>query len=142
MEPAAQGYFIGGRGRDWSGAVESLVDNLEIFGMQLFKNDKLFPYIKPAMLADRPPVTMTLSGHARVVDTAVGKKDEAWKLEIGFENNSKKAILNATQAMNIALLHGEETDEWAGKKIQLYAEHGLWFGKWQYGLRVGAQVPS
>lgn len=37
-----------------------------------------------------------------------------------FEGKHKGLVLNATNANKIAELHGDETDDWRGKKIVLY----------------------
>ena len=55
---------------------------------------------------------------ARVVMEDVG--DEAGKPVAYFQNRDKGLVLNKTNAMSIGLVHGQDTDGWTGKTIELF----------------------
>ena len=42
------------------------------------------------------------------------------KHKAGKSDHNRKLVLNKTQATVIAKLHGNETDDWAGKRVTLY----------------------
>ena len=48
-----------------------------------------------------------------------GVTEDAWILS--FNEAKKKLVLNKTNAKLIAAHHGEESDDWIGKQITLYA---------------------
>ena len=54
----------------------------------------------------------------RVVMEDVG--DEAGKPVAYFQNRDKGLVLNKTNAMSIGLVHGQDTDAWTGKTIELF----------------------
>jgi hypothetical protein len=91
----------------------------------------LFPkdYLAAPDLVGRE-VTLTMS---RIVSESLhregGDDEQKWclyfeemeKRHRGDRNQpNKRLVLNKTNAKTIAKLHGNETDEWAGKKITLY----------------------
>jgi len=39
---------------------------------------------------------------------------------IHFHNTNKGMVLNKTNAMNLTILYGDETDNWIGKQIELF----------------------
>ena len=47
--------------------------------------------------------------------------DKEQKLVLSFAGTDKLMVLNKTNASTIAKLHGEETDDWSGKRITLCA---------------------
>ena len=59
------------------------------------------------------PVVIT-----RVVMEDVG--DDAGKPIVYFQGKDKGLVLNKTNAMSIGLVHGQETDGWVGKTIELF----------------------
>ena len=61
---------------------------------------------------------------------------------LGFTNSNKKMVLNKTNASMIAFLHGEETDGWRGKLIQLHTPPVPFRGVTKPGIRVKDKVPS
>ena len=61
---------------------------------------------------------------------------------IGFTNSNKRMVLNKTNAFMIAFLHGEETDGWRGKLIQLHTPQVPFRGVSKPGIRVKDKVPS
>ena len=100
--------------------------------MNIFKNDKLFPNIRGVMLKEKR-VTLTMSGKVKVVEMRDGQDV---RVEIFFSDHPKSAVINRTQTMDIADVYGPETDNWAGCPVVLYGEHGTWFGKETWGVRV------
>lgn len=54
---------------------------------------------------------------SRVVVEKLGDDD---KPVVYFEGKEKGVVLNKTNAMNIATMHGPETDNWPGKHVILY----------------------
>lgn len=56
-----------------------------------------------------------------------------------FEGAKKGLVLNKTNAMTIASIHGPETDNWKGKKITIYPTQVRAFGKMESAIRVREQ---
>ncbi len=78
--------------------------------------DSLYPskWLKAGDLQGQTvPVVIT-----RVVMEDVG--DEAGKPVAYFQNQQKGLVLNKTNAMSIGLVHGQDTDAWTGKTIELF----------------------
>jgi hypothetical protein len=112
----------------------------------------LFPkqYLCAADLRGRD-VTLTIS---RLVqeDLRTDKGDEAkWiiyfaEMEERHRRDSKqmmkKLVLNVTNARSIAKLHGNETDDWIGKKITLFPTKTAAFGEQVDCLRIRPTVPK
>jgi hypothetical protein len=46
---------------------------------------------------------------------------EQQKLKLSFKDKEKTLILNKTNAMTIAHVHGPDTDAWMGKEIHLFS---------------------
>lgn len=46
--------------------------------------------------------------------------DEATKPVVYFQNKERGLVLNKTNANNISILYGPDTDNWVGKPITLY----------------------
>ncbi len=64
----------------------------------------------------------------RVVMEDVGNDDGA-KPVVYFEGMDKGLVLNKTNAMSIGLVHGDNTDAWAGKTIELFPAVVLFQGQ-------------
>jgi hypothetical protein len=66
----------------------------------------------------------TLAGKARVLTIAAVDRDKlsdgSVKPVLKFEDEPMKLILNLTNANAIAMLYGNNTDNWIGKLIELY----------------------
>ena len=63
----------------------------------------------------------------RVVMEDVG--DEAGKPVAYFQGQQKGLVLNKTNAMSIGLVHGQETDGWVGKTIELFPSVVMFEGR-------------
>ena len=96
------------------------------------KSTDIFPskYLKSADLQGREPTVII----ARVVmeDFTNGER----KPIMYFQGKEKGMVLNRTNWDRIAFLYGDESDDWAGKRIQLYVELVNFQGKTTEGLRV------
>jgi hypothetical protein len=102
---------------------------------EIFKSD----YLKADDLGDGDmPVTIT-KVEAKEFDSD-GKKD--WKAVLHFKETEKSLVANKTNCQTIADLHGDETDDWAGKRITLYATEVEFGGKTMLGIRVRLRTPT
>ena len=63
-------------------------------------------------------------------------KDEKEELILSFEESAREMVLNRTNAHSISEIHGDETDDWAGKQIVLYPTKVQAFGKSHEVIRV------
>jgi hypothetical protein len=101
---------------------------------------KIFPskYVKAADLQGRPFI-VTIS-RLILEDMGHGAEKER-KPVLYFENASKGLVLNRTNAMIIAALYGDETDQWRGQRITIYPTKVRAFGAMQDAIRVRDQVP-
>lgn len=87
-------------------------------------------YLKAADLQNREvPVTIS-----RVVMEDIGQSDH--KPVLYFEGKDKGIVLNKTNATNIALAYGDETDLWAGKQIVLFTAWVDFQGRSVEAIRV------
>jgi hypothetical protein len=65
----------------------------------------------------------------KIVLELVSSKGEPWP---------KSVILNKTNAMQMAAAFGDDTDQWPGKTIEVWAENVMFQGKFVPGIRVQA----
>jgi hypothetical protein len=68
--------------------------------------------------------------------------DQERKVVLSFANTNKAMVLNKTNAAAIARLHGEETDDWRGKRIILCTREVEYQGTMMHALRVLSQKPE
>lgn len=101
--------------------------------------NEAFPnrYLKAADLNGRD-VTVTIKSVER---EEIGF-DKERKLVLAFANTEKLMVCNKTNGIAIAKMHGEETDNWVGKKIILCAKDVEFQGTMTSALRVLAQKPE
>lgn len=81
-----------------------------------------------------------------VVETLKTERGDEKKPVVYFEETAKKAaesgtkekrlVLNKTNARSIASQHGNEIDNWAGKKITLYPTTAQAFGETKDCIRI------
>lgn len=85
------------------------------------KREQLFPskYIKAEDLEDEVLVTIEALETEEMLDRD-GKKEK--KGVLYFKGLDKGLILNKTNWDRVEAQHGEESDDWVGKKITLFAE--------------------
>lgn len=102
------------------------------------RKSDLYPsrYIKAEDLQGREwPLTIA-SLTTEVIDSERGK--ETMPL-LTFHGVQKGLILNVTNYDSIAAMHGEETDNWAGKSVKLYPDKTRFGGKIVDCVRVRTQ---
>jgi hypothetical protein len=100
----------------------------------------MFPskYIKAVDLNDTD-WTLTMD---RVELEKVGEPgEEEEKPALYFRKTKKPLLLNKTNALTIAALHGPDTDGWAGKKITLFATKVQAFGAIHDAVRIRDTIP-
>jgi hypothetical protein len=64
------------------------------------------------------------------------------KLVVSFDETKKQLVLNWTNAQTITELYGDETEDWVGKKIWLFATQVDFRGKAVMATRVRKQKPE
>ena len=90
---------------------------------------------------DRPILTIAAAEVKEIVDQNTGKRQT--KIIISFEEDPKQFWCNKINSMRISKRFGYETDDWVGKKIQLYVDHEVEFGgKFVDGIRVNVPRPA
>jgi hypothetical protein len=102
---------------------------------------ELFPskYIRAADLGGKPLTVTIKSAAVEALNNPNGGGQQD-KLLLSFVNQPKKLVCNVTNFNSIAELHGEETDGWAGKRIELYPTKASMGGKTFDAVRVRAPV--
>lgn len=70
------------------------------------------------------------------LDTIGQGADAEQKPIVSFRETDKKLVLNKTNAGVIAEQHGDDTDEWLGKKVTLVAREVEFQGKVTWGIRI------
>jgi hypothetical protein len=105
------------------------------------KIDALFPskYVKAADLGGKP-ITLTIAKLA--IEKMGHGAEEERKPVLYFQKATKGLVLNRTNGMIIASLHGPETDHWVGKRITLYPTTVRAFGAVQDCIRVKEEIPA
>ena len=87
-----------------------------------------------------------LQGHnisvtiGNVVTEDIGKGDE--KLIIYFQGHKKGMVLNKTNANNIGILYGPETEDWVGQPIIIFEAMVDFQGKTVPALRIRGPQPK
>jgi hypothetical protein len=105
------------------------------------KMSDLFPskYVKAADLNGKH-ITLTIK-ELRVEEMGHGSEKER-KAVIYFERATKGLVLNRTNAMIIASLYGDESDDWRGCRITIYPTKVRAFGSMQDAIRVREEIPA
>jgi hypothetical protein len=104
------------------------------------KRDELFPskYLKAADLKGKPVVVQIDRAAPEVLKNDRG--EEQSKLVIYFAKARKGLVVNMTNYDSIAAMHGGDTDDWRGGRIELYPTMAAMRGKTVDCIRV--PVPS
>lgn len=102
---------------------------------------EVFPskYVKAADLNGK---TITLVIHELRIEKMGHGPEEERKPVLYFERATKGLVLNRTNAMIIAGLYGDESDNWPGKRIAIYPTKVRAFGSMQDCIRVREEVPA
>jgi hypothetical protein len=78
------------------------------------------------------PVILTITS---VDEVTIGDDD---RVVLEFEDYVKVLPLNKTNALNLADLFGDDTDDWIGHTIELYRDNVMFQGKRTAAVRVRA----
>ena len=80
-------------------------------------------------------VTLTIKSIKRdALRTTSGSTEDKYVIE--FEKTKKKLVLNKTNAVQIAKVHGTKAEDWIGKQITLYPTTCMAFGSETDCIRV------
>jgi len=101
--------------------------------------DELFPskFIKAADLGGKPLAVTIKSASVEALNNPQGGGQQD-KLLLSFVGQPKRLVVNVTNYNAIADLHGDETDDWPGKRIELYPTKASVGGKSFDAVRVRA----
>lgn len=91
-------------------------------------------------LPEEGNLVLTMS-HVDMEDVGAGDKQEM-KPVLYFKDHKRSLVLNKTNASTITSLYGPETDEWAGKKIALFAQEVDFQGRQVLAIRVRMKKPT
>ncbi len=83
-------------------------------------------------------LVLTIAG---VTMEEVGQERQM-KAVLGFEKTDKCLVLNKTNGLTLASLHGNETDAWIGKRIALFPTRVPFGGKLVDTIRIRIKVPA
>jgi hypothetical protein len=64
------------------------------------------------------------------------------KMRFGFREDVKDMIVNKTNANTVAKIYGDDTDDWIGKRITIFATDVEYQGKVTRGIRVSSKAPT
>ena len=105
------------------------------------KISQLFPskYVKAADLNGK---TVTLTIAKLVLEELGHGAEKERKPVLYFQKATKGLVLNRTNAMTIAALYGDESDNWEGKRISIYPTRIRAFGAMQDTIRVREEIPA
>lgn len=81
------------------------------------------------------PVTVTIKNVT--MEEMLTPRGEETKPVVWFEKAQKGLVLNKTNALAIAKLHGPDTETWGGKPVKLYPTTISAFGEEHNVVRVG-----
>lgn len=110
------------------------------------KVSKMFPsrYLKPSDCEDKfgSPVDLVLTID-RVAEERVGYGSESeLKWVAYFQETEKLLVLNKTNLLTISKLHGDDSDDWEGQKIALYATEVQFQSDMVAAIRVRSKPPG
>jgi hypothetical protein len=92
--------------------------------------------------ADLNGKTITLTIAKLVVEELGHGNEKERKPVLYFQKATKGLVLNRTNAMTIASLYGDESDDWPGKRISIYPTRVRAFGSMQDTIRVREEIPA
>lgn len=86
-------------------------------------------YLKAADLQGAEPTVV-------IANVELKEFDDGNKFLITFQNKKKGLVANKTNASRIAMLYGDETEDWVGKEVVLYTEIVDFQGKPTEAIRI------
>lgn len=100
------------------------------------KMDDMFPsnFLK-AGDCDEGDLILTIKG---VEEEKIGQ-DTKWVLH--FRGEKKGLVLNKTNAATLVKLYGDDTDDWAGKQITLFATEVQYQSEMVAAIRIRSKPP-
>jgi hypothetical protein len=101
----------------------------------------IFPskYVKASDLNGR---TVTLTITKAVLEKLGHGAEQETKLVLYFAKATKGFVTNRTNAMIVAAMYGNETNDWIGKRITIYPTRVKAFGTVQDAIRVREEIPA
>lgn len=96
-------------------------------------------YLTAADLGGREPIVVM---RAVAVEKVKQGRETEERLVLYFENAERGLMLNKTNALAIASLHGEETDAWLGRRIRLFESSEDYDGKTYRVIRIKQATES
>jgi hypothetical protein len=85
-------------------------------------------YLRAEDITD--PLVLTISD---VTEVTIGDDD---RVVLDFSDHEKLLPLNKTNALSLADSLGDDTDDWVGKKIEVYRDKVMFQGKRTNAVRV------
>ena len=92
-------------------------------------------YLKAADIPDDRPVNVVMD-HVTIENVAGNDNPDDEKPVLYFQGKTKGMVLNKTNSGILSDAYGDETDDWAGKPVQLTTTETLFQGKMVPCLRV------
>jgi hypothetical protein len=129
--------------------IDFLADTVRVFGAPRepvivtsamrateMKRDDLFPskYLKASDLGGKPIVVEIATTGVEDLKDISGKTNS--KLVVTFKGRKKSLVMNRTNYDAVADLHGEETNNWPGKLVELYPTKTSMGGKTMDCIRI------
>ncbi len=106
------------------------------------KLNEMFPsrFLKAADIDDGADTVLTID--SLKMETLGQGRDAQEKWVVFFKETPKGLVLNKTNTNVIAKLYGDDTDEWAGCKIALFATEVQFKDEMVLSIRVRTRVPK
>lgn len=103
-------------------------------------------YLKASDIPEGQPVNVRID-RVEIEDVGGGRGKKEEKPVLYFVNKEKGMVLNKTNSNTIAKAYGDETDDWAGKPIQIVSTETEFQGDMVACLRIkipkgGAAAPA
>jgi len=109
--------------------------------MANFKISELYTsrYIKSDDIGDADMVVTIVKVELEIIGHGDSHDEKA---VVYFDETEKVLVLNKTNATTISHLYGDDTAEWRGKRIVLYATEVSYQGTQMMGIRVRLRPPG
>lgn len=104
------------------------------------KMNEMFPskWLRSADCEDGD-LTLTIAGIKQERIGQGSQADEKWVLV--FKEDDRGLVLNKTNSNTICKLYGDDTDDWVGKQIMLYATEVQFQGDMVEAIRIRSKPP-